>query len=84
MTPTTIELQPNHTAFVLNEKGELVELYLPDQTEEQEVPQRIIEMLNLCINAADLMSDKGYELGTHEKQQEFDHKTMLNHFGVKE
>lgn len=72
--PTTIELQPNHTAFVLDEKGELVELYLPDQTEEQEVPQRIVEMLNLCINAADLMSDKGYELGTHEEQQEFDRK----------
>ena len=74
MTPTTIELQPNHTAFVLDENGELVEFYLPDQAEEQEVPQRIIEMLNLCINAADLMSDKGYELGTHEEQQEFDRK----------
>ena len=72
--PTIIELQPNHTAFVLDENGELVEFYLPDQTEEQEVPQRIVEMLNLCINVTDLMSDKGYELGTHEEQAEFDRK----------
>ena len=72
--PTTIELQPNHTAFVLDENGELVEFYLPDQTEDKEVPQRIVEMLNLCINAADLMSDKGYELCSHEEQAEFDRK----------
>ena len=72
--PTIIELEANHTAFVLDEHGNLVEFYMPDQTEDKEVPQRIVEMLTLCINAADLMSDKGYELGTHEEQAEFDAK----------
>jgi len=48
--PTIIELQPNHTAFVLDEHGNLVEFYMPDQTEDTKVPQRIVEMIKLCIN----------------------------------
>ena len=50
MTPTTIELQPNHTAFILDEKGELIELYMPDQTEEQEVPSKIVDILNILLD----------------------------------
>jgi len=48
--PTIIELKPNHTAFVLDEHGNLIEFYMPEQTEDTEVPQRIVEMINLCIN----------------------------------
>jgi len=48
--PTIIELKPNHTAFVLDENGNLIEFYMPEQTEDKEVPQRIVEMINLCIN----------------------------------
>ena len=50
MTPTTIELQPNHTAFILDEKGELIEFYMPDNPKDVEVPSKIVEILNILIN----------------------------------
>ena len=71
---TKIELQPHQTALVLDNQGQLEEIYLPDLSDDEEVPQPIIDILNYCINGANLMSDKGYELGSHEEQQEFQRK----------
>ena len=50
MTPTTIELQPNHTAIVFDETGHMIELYMPDYDDESLVPTKIVEVLNLILN----------------------------------
>ena len=71
---TKIELEPRQTAIVLDDQGRVEEIYLPDRPDDEEVPQPIIDILNYCINAANLMSDKGYEITTHEKQAEFKRK----------
>jgi hypothetical protein len=73
---TKIELEPRQTAIVLNDQGQVAEIYLPDLPDDEEVPQPIIDILNYLLieRGADHMSDKGYELGSHEEQQEFDRK----------
>ena len=73
---TKIELEPRQTAIVLNDQGQVDEIYLPDLPDDEEVPQPIIDILNYLLieRGADHMSDKGYELGSHEEQQEFDRK----------
>jgi hypothetical protein len=73
---TKIELEPRQTAIVLNDQGQVAEIYLPDLPDDEEVPQPIIDILNYLFvkRGADHMSDKGYKLGSHEEQQEFDRK----------
>ena len=73
---TKIELEPRQTAIVLNDQGQVDEIYLPDLPDDEVVPQPIIDILNYLFveRGADHMSDKGYELGSHEEQQEFDRK----------
>ena len=50
MTPTTIELPPNHTAIIIDETGRMVELYMPDHDDDHEVPSKIVEVLNLLLD----------------------------------
>lgn len=48
---TTIELNPNHTAFILNEHGELIEVYMPENVaENDEVPEKIVKIMEICLH----------------------------------
>lgn len=50
MTPTTIELQPNHTAMVFDETGHMIEIYMPDHEDDALVPPKILAVLELVLN----------------------------------
>jgi hypothetical protein len=78
---TKIELEPHQTAIVIDDQGQVAEIYLPDRPDDEEVPQPIIDILNYLFvkRGADHMSDKGYKLCSHEEQQEFDRKRNGNH-----
>ena len=43
---TKIELEPRQMAIVLNDQGQVDEIYLPDLPDDEEVPQPIIDILN--------------------------------------
>lgn len=50
MKPTTIDLQAGHTAIVFDEQGHMIELYMPDYEDEDLVPEKIAQVLELILD----------------------------------
>lgn len=47
--PTVIELKSKHTAIILNENGELTELYMPDVPGDSIVPDNIVRIMEILL-----------------------------------
>jgi len=50
MTPTKIKLLPGHTAIVFDETGRMIELYMPEHEDEDLVPEKIRQVLELILD----------------------------------
>ena len=50
MDTTPIELQPGHTAIVFDHQGHMIELYMPDYEDEDLVPEKIRQVLELILD----------------------------------
>ena len=50
MDTTPIELQPGHTAIVFDHQGHMIELYMPDYEDEDLVPEKIAQVLELILD----------------------------------
>ena len=47
--PTAISLQPNHYGLIINEHGELVEIYLPKVSDSDTVPDNIVKAMEIFV-----------------------------------
>ena len=45
--PTAISLQPNHYGLIIDEHGELVEIYLPKISNDATVPDNIVKVMEI-------------------------------------
>lgn len=63
---TTIKLKENQTAIILDECGDVAEIYLPDLPDDLEIAPKIIQTMNYLLN-----DDKDYSLCTLEESLEF-------------
>ena len=50
MDTTPIELQPGHTAIVFDHQGHMIELYMPEHEDEDLVPEKIRQVLELILD----------------------------------